>query len=350
MRMAGDDPVTVGRVREMLDRQVRQLATIVEDLIDVSRIVERKIGLSIERVPIERVVTTAVESSRPVIESCGHQLTVELPKEPLHVDADPVRLPQIIVNLLNNAAKFTAAGGRIWLTVEAARKGKEKRPSEVVIRVRDTGVGIPDELKGRIFEVFEQGPSPPGGGAGLGVGLTLVRSLVHMHGGAVEVASEGLGRGSEFIVRLPAADPRSPPPSAVKGRDGETRDGVAVKVLVVDDNRDQAQSLTKLLTLLGHEVRLAFDGEQALREAAAFLPDVALVDIGLPGMSGHDVARAIRKDGRLRNTVLVAQTGWGQEHDRQRSREAGFDHHLVKPAELSELREILATVPRKTGS
>ncbi len=352
MRLAGDDPATIDHVRDTIERQVRQLARIVEDLIDVSRIVERKIALRIERVSIDSVVNTAVETSRSLIESCGHEMIVELPAEPIYLDVDPVRLSQVVVNLLNNAAKFTVAGGRIWLTVEGQRKGKERRAGEAVIRVRDTGIGIPEDLKARIFEMFEQGGSlPEHGSSGLGVGLTLVRSLVHMHGGTVEVASEGPGRGSEFVVRLPAADPTTPLPRSENG-DGEKgarRSRSPSKVLVVDDNRDQAQTLGKLLSLMGHEVRLAYDGEQALKEASDFLPDVALVDIGLPKINGFEIAKTMRKDRRFKNTILVAQTGWGQEHDRQRSKEAGFHHHLVKPAELSELSEILAH-PADRGS
>ena len=348
MRLAEDDPKAIEKVRDVLERQVRQLAGIVEDLVDVSRIIERKIELHRRVVSIESMVKTAVDTSRPLIESCGHELEVELPDEEIHLHADPVRVSQILVNLLNNAAKFTPTGGRISLTVEALHGPAGGH--EVVIRVRDTGMGISEDIQARIFEMFSQGDgSPLHGTAGLGVGLTLVRSLAQMHGGSVDVFSEGLGRGSEFIVRLPAVDPsraipETPPPPPPKKKAAVKR-----KILIVDDNHDQADSLAKLLELMGHDVRLTYDGESALKIASKFRPDIGLIDIGLPKLNGYEVAEKIRKDPNLESMLLVAQTGWGQEEDRRRTKAAGFDYHFVKPVDIDELRRILAEPRKKNG-
>jgi two-component system CheB/CheR fusion protein len=340
MRLAGDNAVTMDQVREMMDRQIRQLSGIVDDLIDISRIVEKKIELRVQRVRLDSVVRTAVETTRSFIESCGHKLTIELPREAVHLDADPIRLSQVLVNVLNNAAKFTPAGGAITLAAHAVR---ENNGSVAVVRIRDTGIGIAKDSSGRIFEMFQQGLSPEHGASGLGVGLTLVRSLVQMHGGTVDVRSDGLGTGSEFVLRFPAVDPEAAKVGPTAG-DDETVPAAPQhrKVLIVDDNRDQAQSLGKLLQLLGHEVRVSYDGEQALEEVTAFVPDAVLLDIGLPKMNGYEVAERISRDPALGGTLLIAQTGWGQEQDRERTRNAGFDHHLVKPVDVFEVQKILA--------
>jgi PAS domain S-box-containing protein len=344
LRMAPTDAPTIDHVREVLDRQVQQLTVIVEDLIDVSRILERKVKLRFERVALKRIVDDAVESAHSLIESARHHLSVSLPLEPIELEADGVRLRQVLVNLLNNAAKFTPAGGRIWLTAELQES--EPGRSEVVLRVRDTGVGLPDDARTRIFEMFEQlGSSTQHQGTlGLGVGLTLVRSLVQMHGGSVEARSAGAGQGSEFVVRLPTTHALAPEANHKAGEAGLLKGGSAPKrkVLVIDDNRDQAESLGKLLSIMGHEVRLGYDGEEALRIALDFRPDVALLDLGLPKLNGCEVAKRMRSDPRVKDTLLLAQTGWGQEGDRQRTKEAGFDHHLLKPVDLVELKEILA--------
>jgi two-component system CheB/CheR fusion protein len=240
-----------------------------------------------------------------------------------------------MTNLLNNAAKFTEPGGHIWLTAEA-EGGKGGRT--LVIRVRDNGIGIAPELLPNIFDLFIQGDhSLERTRGGLGIGLTLVRSLVQMHDGTIEAKSAGVGQGSEFIIRLPAAAPPTalPKPEPIKEK------ATPKRILVVDDNHDQAHTLGMLLKLMGHEVRLAHDGPSGLAEAREFAPEVALVDIGLPGMSGYEVARHIRQDEKLRHILLMAQTGWGQEEDRQRSREAGFDHHIVKPIDMQSLQEII---------
>jgi two-component system CheB/CheR fusion protein len=355
MRLAGDDPSVIGRSRDVVQRQVSQLSRIVEDLIDVSRIVEKKIQLRKERVALGPIVETALETTRSAIEAYGHRLSVALPSEPLYLDADPVRISQILINLLNNASKYTEPGGQIWLQVERADDtdhpggAAATDQDEVVMRVRDSGIGIRADLLPRVFEMFTQGDhSLERSRGGLGIGLTLVRSLVQMHGGSVEALSEGPGRGSEFVVRLPLADDAAPEPAA-KAAAPPVEAGSAGprRILVVDDNPDQAQSLGMLLKLMGHEVRLAYSGPEALQEAAAFVPDVALVDIGLPGMSGYEVARHIRAQPRLSHLVLVAQTGWGQDEDRRRSQEAGFDYHFVKPVTPEAIEEIIRTHPRK---
>jgi len=350
LRLAGDDPGTIVPARDVLYRQVRQLSRIIEDLIDVGRIVEKKIDLRRERVALGDVVEAAVETCRSRIAACGHRLSVALPPEPLFLDVDPARISQVLTNLLNNAAKYTPEGGEIRLIAESDRPAPngDEPPAQVVLRVRDSGVGIPAELLPRIFDLYFQGePVPERARSGLGVGLTLVRSLVQMHGGEVEARSEGPGRGSEVTVRLPLADSGSPRGATVR-QAHQPSGSLAVsprRILVVDDNEDQAETLARLLRVLGHEVRVAFDGLSALEAAADLVPDLALVDIGLPGINGFEVARAIRQQPRLRHAVLVAQTGWGQDEDRRRSLEAGFDHHMVKPLDFDALKKILVELP-----
>jgi two-component system CheB/CheR fusion protein len=347
MHLAGDDPAAVARVRDVLHRQVGLMSRIVDDLLDISRIVKKKIVLRPQRVALAAVVETAVETCRSFIEASRLRLCVELPREPLYLDVDPARLSQVLVNLLNNAAKFTEAGGEITLTAERA-EGKSHPASaagEVVLRVRDTGIGIAPDLLPRVFDMFTQGDRTlERSRGGLGIGLSLVRSLVQMHHGSVEAHSAGPGKGSEFVVRLPLADAGSPaPPTPAADQSAETPKSDPRRILVIDDNQDQAQSLAMVLELMGHEVRLTHDGPGGLEEAAKFVPHVVLLDIGLPGMSGYDVARRIRENPKLKGVLLVAQTGWGQAEDRRRSKEAGFDHHMIKPVDLDILRQILAT-------
>jgi CheY-like chemotaxis protein len=276
---------------------------------------------------------------RSVMEARRHQLKVALPPDAVLVNADAARLTQIVANLLHNAAKYTPDGGHIEL-----RAGRDAPRGQAVVAVRDNGMGIPADLLPRVFEMFTQGDGlPDRSRGGLGVGLCLVRSLVQMHGGTVEAHSPGRGQGSEFVVHLPLAgrasgigeDLRSdfPPPAVI-----------ARRILVVDDNKDQADSLGMLLRLHGYQVIVAHDGFSAVEAAITNVPDVAVVDIGLPGLSGHDVARRIREHPDLRHMVLVAQTGWGQDGDRRRSVEAGFDHHLVKPVDHAELMHLLDEV------
>jgi two-component system CheB/CheR fusion protein len=339
MRLAGDDQESIARAREVMDRQARVLTRMVEDLIDLARIVENKTELLRERIPVASVVENALETCGPRIKRNRQRLTVELPQERIYVDGDPLRLSQVIVNLLDNATKYTNEGGDISLSVNGSPDG-----SSVMITVRDTGRGIAEPLLDHIFEMFTQGPrSTQQGRGGLGVGLSLVKSLVEMHGGKVEVHSAGPNMGSEFIVHLPTV---SGPDEVMDDQDDVTHSAVAPRrILVVDDNDDQVDSLAMLLSMLGHHVARASNGAEALVRAAEFKPDLMLVDIGMPGMEGYEVARRIREDKSLGSVTLVAQTGWGGEEDRRRSAEAGFDRHLVKPVALSTLDEVVRSLP-----
>ena len=322
---------------EVIDRQVYQMNRLVDDLLDVSRITWGKIELRKERVELATIVQSAVEASRPLIEKWGHELTVTIPPQPIELEADLTRLSQVIANLLNNSAKYMDQAGRIWLTVE--REG-----GHVLIRVEDTGIGIPDEMLHRIFDMFTQvDHSLERSEGGLGIGLTLVQRLVEMHRGTVEAHSEGPGKGSEFVVRLPvAAAAASRAPDGAASDVGKVVTPALRRILVVDDNWDAADSLGMLLRMMGHEVHTAHDGPEAVGAAAVFRPDVVLLDIGLPKLNGYEVARRIRKLEGGAGLMLIALTGWGQEEDRRRSKEAGFDHHLTKPVELADLQGLLA--------
>jgi PAS domain S-box-containing protein len=339
LRAKGDDPAARGWAAEMLERQARHMARLVDDLLDISRITRGKIELRPEPVELAEVVRRAVESCRLPIEDRRHRLSLAFPPEPLWVEADPARLEQVLSNLLNNAAKYTPPGGAIALATE--RQG-----AEVVITVTDDGAGIPPEMLGRIFDLFHQvDPSLARSQGGLGIGLTLVRRLVEMHGGSVEARSEGRGRGSAFVIRLPLLD--APPAGAAARRPApepaaSRPPGAPRRVLVVEDNVDSATALAELLRLWGHEVRVAHDGVTGLEEARAFAPDLVLLDIGLPGMDGYEVALALRAAPAFAATRLVALTGYGQERDHLRSREVGIDRHVTKPIDLAELRELLA--------
>jgi signal transduction histidine kinase/ActR/RegA family two-component response regulator len=338
----GLDRSQLDRAGAVVGRQVQQLGRLVDDLLDLSRIARGKMQLRKEWLDLGQVVGRAADASRPLIEARRHELTVSVPEAPVPLLADPTRLEQVLTNLLNNAARYTPEGGRVWLS--AAREG-----GDAVVRVRDTGIGIPPEMLPVIFGLFAQtGRAEERAGGGLGIGLALVKSLTELHGGRVEARSGGPGQGSEFVVRWPlpadeAPGPRRPPvaePPAVEG---------ALRVLLVDDNADGAESLAMLLRLWGHEVAVAHDGPAGLRSAAAQRPAVALLDISLPGMDGYELARRLRALPGLGRTMLVAMTGWGREEDRSRSREAGFDAHLVKPLELTALQELLARAQRHEG-
>jgi signal transduction histidine kinase/ActR/RegA family two-component response regulator len=345
MRLS-EDPQNVGLARDVLDRQVRQLSRIVDDLIDVSRIVERKIDLRRTRIVLDTVIGMAVESTRSFIEACRHRLVVSLPPRPVYVNADAGRLAQALINLLNNAAKYMNPGGRIWITAERVRREDDplSAPSEVRISVRDIGVGVDPKQLAHIFDMYSPGTGSGRMRRGIGTGLTLAKSLVEMHGGRIEAHSGGLGRGSEFVIYLPAV----PPMPALPNEEGEAVSptiltlGTRLRVLVVDDNADQVRSLSTLLTLLGHDVDVAANGPAALEEVQHAPPDVALIDIGLPGMSGNEVGRTIRENTAFRGIFMVALTGWGQESDREQSEMAGFEEHLVKPVTMEELQRILA--------
>jgi PAS domain S-box-containing protein len=328
---------------DIIARQLRQMTRLVDDLLDVSRITRGKIELRKERIELSAVVNSAVEASRPLIEKDRHELTILLPHEPIHLHADLTRLSQVISNLLNNAAKYTEPGGHIWLTAE-------RQEGQVLIRVRDTGIGIQANMLPHIFEMFLQTDrSRERSQGGLGIGLSLVRRLVELHGGRVEAHSPGPGRGSEFIVHLPLSQNAGPKLNHVQDRPAShssTRQDHRLKVLVVDDNTDSADSLAMLVEGLGSEVRTAYDGQEAVEVAAEFSPELVLLDLGLPKLNGYEAARAIRQQPGGDTILLVAVTGWGQEDDRRRSREAGFNHHLTKPVEFPTLQKLLAEASR----
>ncbi|HUR55866.1 MAG TPA: ATP-binding protein [Gemmataceae bacterium] len=335
--MEGLSEPGVKTARDVIARQVTAMVRLIDDLLDVARINRNKLDVRKERVELAGVVDSAVESSRPLIQQCGHELTVRLPPVPLHLDADPVRLAQVFLNLLNNAAKYTKRGGHIWLT--AVREG-----SDAVVSVRDDGVGIPGDMLARIFDMFTQVErSLEQSQGGLGIGLTLVRRLVDLHDGSIEARSNGPDEGSEFVVRLPLIQPPLEPPPKSDGAGAKALSGC--RILVVDDNRDSAESLGMLLALRGNDIRTAHDGLEALDAAEAFRPVLVLLDIGLPKLNGYDVARRLRQQPWAKGVTLVALTGWGQDEDRRRSREAGFDFHIVKPVELAALEKMLAGVP-----
>ncbi len=334
LRRAGDDAALADRACAVMKRQLGHMVRLIDDLLDLSRITRGKVELRRELVELAQVLQDALETSRPVIEAGGHELELALPDEPVIVSADRMRLAQVFSNLLNNAAKYTPQGGRISVAVE--RMG-----TDAVIRVADNGAGLPVDALERIFEMFTQLEEPPDRQGGMGVGLSLVRNLVEMHGGTVEAWSDGPGRGSEFRIRLAVVSP------AGIGADGDGADGAPVRapryrILVVDDNHDAAESLGMMLELMGHETRVAFDGRQATEVAAVFRPQVGLVDIGLPGLDGYEVCRWIREQSWGAATALIAVTGWGHEDDRRRSREAGFNFHLVKPLDPAGLERLLA--------
>ena len=339
MRLKNNEDPDLTTVRDIIDRQTYQMTRIVDDLLDISRITHGRIELQKRRVSLANVIESAVESSRPLITERRHELAVSVPAEPVWIEVDPTRLAQAVLNLLNNAAKFTPPGGKIWLNAVRAAEGNPAT-EQIVITVRDTGIGVPENMRERIFELFTQGErstEPVQGG--LGVGLMLVRSLVEMHGGTIDVHSAGQGMGSEFTVRLPVSRQRRDHDESPVG---ENATATRRKILIVDDNRDQAHTLATMLQLWGHEVRVTHDGRLAVSEAATFMPDVALVDLGLPELDGYEVARMIRARPDLARTVLIAVSGWGQDEHRQRSAAAGFLRHLVKPVAPETLREVLA--------
>jgi CheY-like chemotaxis protein/two-component sensor histidine kinase len=317
----------------MMERQLGQLVRLVDDLLDMSRISRNKLELRKACIALAAVIENAVETARPLIDSKGHTLTVTLPPEPIHLDADLTRLAQVFWNLLNNSAKYTDPGGRIELA--ATRDG-----NELVVKVRDTGIGIPKEALTGLFTLFSQvDQSLERSQGGLGIGLALVKGLVEMHGGRVEVHSGGVGQGSEFIVRLPL--PFDPAPLTALPTADDKTGGAKRRVLVVDDNRDSAASLAMMLSLVGHDTRTAHDGLAAVELAEAFRPDVVLLDIGLPNLNGYETCRRIRQQAWGKGIFIVAVTGWGQEDDRRRAQEAGFDKHLVKPVDFAILEKLL---------
>ncbi|MFO0951605.1 MAG: ATP-binding protein [Isosphaeraceae bacterium] len=333
MRLMSGDARAVAQARGMMERQLAHMVRLIDDLLDISRITRGKLELRREPTLLADVVAAAVETARPLVEAAGHELTVTLPAEPVTLDADPMRLAQVISNLLSNSAKYTPRGGRVRLA--AGREG-----NEVVVSVRDTGVGIPPEALPGIFDMFSQvDRSMERTTGGLGMGLALVKGLTEMHGGTVEASSPGPGQGSTFNVRLPVA--AAPTPGHPR-HDTPPAPRAAKRVLVVDDSRDSALSMAKVLGLLGSETRTAHDGVEAVEAAQEFRPDVILMDVGMPRLNGLDATRRIRQQPGGRDVTIVALTGWGQEGDRARSSEAGCDGHLVKPVSLPDLQKLLA--------
>lgn len=338
LRLKVDDHPELRWSREVIERQVDHLTRLIDDLLDISRITRNKLELRKQRVELNEIINGAVEASRPLIEQYGHVLTVGLPPTSVHLSGDEVRLAQIFLNLINNAAKYTERGGNIWLSAET-------QGNEVVVSVKDTGMGIPAENLGRLFQMFYQvDHSLEKSRGGLGIGLSLVRQLVELHGGKVEARSDGLGRGSEFIVRLPLlVEQRMPAQSLELNSNGSVKSPGARRILVVDDNRDSADSLTLLLQLAGNEVETAYDGVDGVEAAERLRPDVVLLDIGMPRMNGYDACRRIRSEPWGKQMMLIALTGWGQEEDRRRTLESGFDVHIVKPVDPSHLMDLLAS-------
>jgi CheY-like chemotaxis protein len=322
--------------RGIMERQVQQMVRLVDDLLDVARITTGKVELRCEVIDIAGAINDAVETSRPLIETNGQTLSVSVPPETVYVNADRTRLAQVFANLLNNSAKFSDRGHRISIALTA-------EDGNAVVRVRDQGAGIDAAFLPRIFDMFGQADLGSGRtkGAGLGIGLSLVKRIAEMHGGGVQAFSEGLGRGSEFTVRLPAVTARSAPSRLIAA---DTATAAKRRILVVDDNMDAAESLAALLKINGHETRMAHDGLQAVEQAAAFKPDVVFLDIGMPELDGHETARRIREQPWGKEMVLVALTGWGQTEDRRRSKDAGFDHHLVKPADPIVVAKLISSL------
>ncbi len=334
LRLKGPDQPELRWGRDVIERQVEYLTRLIDDLMDLTRITRNKLELRKQRIELSEVIKGAVETSRPTIEQCGHELTVTLPSQPIYLSGDVVRLAQVFLNLLNNAAKYTERGGRIWLTAE--RQG-----NDAVVRVKDTGVGIPAEKLPRLFEMFFQvDRTLERSQGGLGIGLALVRRLVELHGGRVEARSEGVGKGSEFLVYLPVLIEK-PPQSQQPSGNGKTK-ATGLRILIVDDNRDAADSLAMLLRLTGNEVHTAYDSVEGVELAEQFRPDVVLLDIGMPRLNGYDACRRIREEEWGKDMVVIAMTGWGQEEDRRRTVEAGFNTHMIKPVDLTDLMKLLA--------
>jgi len=326
--------------RDVLARQTAHLSRLVDDLLDIARVSRGSITLRREPVQLSTILGHAVESVRPLLESRKHDLRMTTPQRPLRVDGDPVRLTQVIANLLSNAALYSDEGSRIDLQAEAINAGRGKAP-EAVIRVRDAGIGISAEDLGSIFELFRQLEQPDRRPGGLGVGLALARRLVELHSGTIEANSDGVGKGSEFIVRLPEL--RDAPAEAAVSPAASACAGSPLRLLVVDDNVDSARTLAMLLELAGHEVRVNHDGASALATVAQGDVDCVLLDIGMPQMNGYEVAQRLRNDHKFAGR-LVALTGYGRDYDREQARSAGFDHHLVKPVDYAVLEQLLKNV------
>jgi PAS domain S-box-containing protein len=333
-RLSENDPQLMEQARDMMDRQLAQMVRLVDDLMDLSRVSRGTIELRRERIALEQIIEQAIETSRPIIDQAGHSFILDVPSSPIYVDADPIRMAQVLSNILNNSAKYTEPGGQIQLSAF-------RQDDDAVVKIKDDGVGIPPDMLSSIFDTFTQvNRKLERSQSGLGIGLSIVKTLVQMHDGSIEAISEGIGKGSEFIVRLPivlsvvesrsdVADPREPS----EGR----------RILVVDDNRDAATSLAMMLRVMGNDTRTAHDGLEAIDVGATYQPDIMFIDIGMPNLNGYETARRIRELPWGKTIVLAALTGWGQDDDRRKSEEAGFDFHLVKPAALSQVETVLAS-------
>ena len=339
LRLPALSPARLKQVTAMMERQLGQLVRLVDDLLDVSRISTGKLAVRRERIELHSIVGSAVETTRPLLEARNQSLTVEMPTEPVWIVADPTRLAQVLANLLNNAAKYSDPGKPIALRASTT-------PESVAIAVTDEGIGIPTGMIDRVFEMFTQvDTSLDRSTAGLGVGLSLARRLVELHGGTILAASDGVGRGSTFTMRLPRAPAEAAPVAPAPVADALRVAGRPHRILLADDNVDFAASLAVMLRGLGHEVVIAHDGAHALDTARTFRPDVAFLDIGLPKVHGYALARKLREDPQTRDAFLVAVTGWGQERDRELARDAGFDRHFVKPVGVEQIIEVLGTIP-----
>jgi signal transduction histidine kinase/ActR/RegA family two-component response regulator len=334
MQAAPGNPAVATQARAMIERNVGQMVRLIDDLLDVSRITTGKLALRRERVELRAVVASSLEAAMPLLRERNHRVNVELPPEGIAIDADATRLVQVFLNLLNNAAKFTAPGGCVEFSV-AVRDGG------IVATVRDDGIGIAPEMLSEIFEMFVQADrSLERASAGLGVGLSLARRLVELHGGTIQAGSEGPGRGAEFTVRLPGIVLDASPDRPATG-EGSRAGPFARRILVVDDNRDFADSTAALLGALGHDVRVAYDGASGFDAAARFAPHIAFLDIGMPILNGHQLARRLREEPATAGTILIAISGWGQAHDQRRALEAGFDEFLVKPVDPERIVALL---------
>lgn len=336
IRLAGDNRQVIHQVLDTMERQLAQMVRLIDDLLDLSRITRNKLELRKEYIELHQVLRDAVDTSRPQIEQAGHQLTIEMGEEPITLHADPVRLSQVFGNLLNNAAKYTLNGGQIFMTAKRCH-------NEAVVTVRDTGIGIAQEHLPHLFKMFSQvAPALERSQGGLGIGLALVRGLVQMHGGSVEATSLGIGQGSQFKVRLPIAEASQSTDESLSttSTEGERSAGMC-RVLVVDDNQDAAITLAMVIRLFGHEVHTVHDGQAAVEASAQLQPDVILLDIGLPKLNGYEACRYIREQAQGSRIKMIALTGWGQEEDKRKADEAGFDYHFTKPVNIGSLRELL---------
>jgi PAS domain S-box-containing protein len=344
MRKASDSATSVEQLREVMERQLGQLVHLVNDLLDIARVNSGQMTLQKERIALQEILRLAVEASEPLRTTTKNALTLDLPAAPLYLEADTTRLTQVFTNILNNAAQYSAAGGPISVRVESAE-------SQVRIDIADAGVGIAREALNRIFDMFTRvGRDAKNTHAGLGIGLNLARRVVEMHDGQLVAKSEGLGRGSHFLITLPLSDLEVEESMAAASERSEQKIRGSVRALIVDDNIDAAATLSLLLQLAGHTTCLAHDGPEALKAATEFKPDVVLLDLGLPGMDGYEVARVIRRMPELGRPVLVAVTGWGGPDDRARTKQAGFDEHLTKPVDISMIELLLTALPERRAA